>query len=45
MLNTYLHAHLLSFALVELRDSTRDCHITEYDIDLCQIDLSIEQGS
>ena len=30
--NPYLHAHILSCALVELRDSTRDCYITQYEI-------------
>ena len=29
-----MHAHLLACALVELRDSTRDCHIALYGIDL-----------
>ena len=29
-----MHDHLLSFALVELGDSTGDCHMTQYDIDL-----------
>ena len=32
--NPHLHDHLLSFALVELGDSTGDCHMTQYDLDL-----------
>ena len=34
VVNPHLHDHLLSFALVELGDSTGDCHITQYDLDL-----------
>ena len=34
MVNPHLHDHLLSFALVELGDSTGDCHMTQYDLDL-----------
>ena len=34
MLNPQLHAHLLSYALVELRDSTVDCHTTQYYLDV-----------
>ena len=30
VLNPYLHTLLMSCALVELRDSTRDCHIAQY---------------
>ena len=30
----HLHAYLLSRVLLELRDSTRDCHVTQYDLDL-----------
>ena len=47
VLNPYLHAHLLSGGLVELRDSTRDCHIAQYDIDFdrltFQLSNSVEQ--
>ena len=47
MLNPYLHAYLLSCALVELRDSTRDCHITQYDMTFdrltFQLSNSVEQ--
>ena len=43
VVNPHLHAHLLSCALVKLRANTGDCHMTQYDLDLCQIDISIEQ--
>ena len=33
MVNPHVHAHLLSFALDELRDSTGNCHMTKYDLD------------
>ena len=39
----HCHAHLLSSVLVKLRDSTGDCHMTQYDLDLLKIDISIEQ--
>ena len=44
VLNPYLHAHLLSGGLVELRDSKRDCHIAQYDIDLWQIDFQLSNS-
>ena len=34
MVNPHLHAHLFACGLVELKDGTRDCHMTQYDIDL-----------
>ena len=46
MLNPYLHAHLVSCALVELRDSTRDCFILPnmtYNILTFQLSNSEEQ--
>ena len=43
MFDPYLHAHLLSCALVEFRDSTGDCHMTQYDMDIKQIDPPIMQ--
>ena len=33
VVNPHLHVHLLSFALVELGDSTGDCHMTQYYLD------------
>ena len=44
MLNTDLHAHFLSCAFVELRDSTRDWHMTlTFDILTFQLSNSEEQ--
>ena len=40
MVNPHLHAHLLSCVSVEFRDITKDCHMTQYDLDLWHIDLS-----
>ena len=33
MVNRLLNVSLLSCVLVELRDSTEDCHMTQYDLD------------
>ena len=33
MVNPLLNVSLLSCVLVELRDSTEDCHMTQYDLD------------
>ena len=43
VVSPHLHAHLLSCVLVEFKDSTGDCHMTQYDLDLWQTELSIEQ--
>ena len=43
VVNQHLHASWLPCVLVKLGDSTGDCHMTQYDIDIRQIVLSIDQ--
>ena len=44
VVNPHLHAHLLSFALVELVDSTGDCHMTQHDIVLWKWTFSLSNS-
>ena len=38
------HAHLLSSVLVKLRDSTGDCQMTQYDLDLLRLTFQLIQS-